>query len=313
MLTKTINLYKNREDVTLTTYITAEKGELNMLGKRPAVLICPGGAYLGCSDREAEPVALKFAAMGYHAFVLRYSTYDEGKGFPDLNGLIGNMPVKEHCVHPNPVRDIGKAMLTIHENADDWFVDMNRIAVCGFSAGGHNAAMYGVYWHHQLITDFLGTQKENIKPAAMILCYPLIDYLSLSENRGKADEDSFAAALGRAASTAFFGTANPSIDMLKSASPHLHVSAETPPAFIWTTYADELLPAHHSLQMAHAMAKNSIPFEMHIFEDGPHGLSLGTQATSVNTAQLDRDSAKWIDLAECWLGKRFAIKLPNPK
>lgn len=67
MITETVRLYRDREDVLLTSYILAEAGELHTQGKRPAVLVCPGGAYLNCSDREGEPVALKFAAMGYHA------------------------------------------------------------------------------------------------------------------------------------------------------------------------------------------------------------------------------------------------------
>ena len=103
MLTETIKLYEDREDVTLTTYVIAEKGELRGQGKRPAVLICPGGAYMSCSDREAEPVALKFAAMGYHAFVLRYSVYGEGdNSFPDLSKPL---EVKENCQFPNPMCD----------------------------------------------------------------------------------------------------------------------------------------------------------------------------------------------------------------
>ncbi len=78
MIPKTIQLYANRPDVTLTTYVLADSPELLNGKVRPAVLVCPGGAYLNCSDREAEPVALRFAAMGYHAFVLRYSTYGNG-------------------------------------------------------------------------------------------------------------------------------------------------------------------------------------------------------------------------------------------
>ena len=73
MITTTIQLYEERPDVSLTTYVLADSPELLKGKRRPAVLICPGGAYLNCSDREAEPVALRFAAMGYHAFVLRYS------------------------------------------------------------------------------------------------------------------------------------------------------------------------------------------------------------------------------------------------
>ena len=92
MHTETLQLYPDRQDVTLTPYVLADSPELLRGKLRPAVLICPGGAYLGCSDREAEPVALRFAAMGYHAFVLRYATYYEGE-----RGLIpmpGEMPVK---------------------------------------------------------------------------------------------------------------------------------------------------------------------------------------------------------------------------
>ena len=69
MKTDLIRLYENREDVTLTCYLWDDSPELLNGKKRPAVLICPGGAYLGCSDREGEPVALRFASMGYHAFV----------------------------------------------------------------------------------------------------------------------------------------------------------------------------------------------------------------------------------------------------
>lgn len=84
MITKTIELYDGRSDVTLTTYIRSNSLELLNGKERPAVLICPRGAYLGCSDREAEPVALRFVAMGYHAFVLRYSTYSNSKGFAPI-------------------------------------------------------------------------------------------------------------------------------------------------------------------------------------------------------------------------------------
>jgi acetyl esterase/lipase len=144
MKTESIRLYEDREDVTLTPCLISETGEMHAQGKRPAVLICPGGAYLSCSDREAEPVALQFMAMGYHAFVLRYSVFfGTQQGWPDLNA---HFEVKQDRVHPAPVREIGMAMKLIHDRAEEWNVDTDRIAVCGFSAGGHNAAMYSVYW-----------------------------------------------------------------------------------------------------------------------------------------------------------------------
>lgn len=120
MKTEVIQLYKDRKDVTLTTYILQDSPELLAGRARPAVLICPGGGYFFCSDREAEPVALKFASMGYHAFVLRYSTYcGEGRKMPNLEGTI---PVNENSKYPNAMREIGKAMLIIREHAGAWLV-----------------------------------------------------------------------------------------------------------------------------------------------------------------------------------------------
>ena len=174
MLTETIELYEDRQDVTLTTYVLDDSPELLNGKKRPAVLVCPGGGYIGCSDREAEPVALRFAAMGYHAFVLRYSTYSGG-GLGEWPPN-GKMPLNPKCVHPGPVRDIGKAFLAIGEQADDWLVDMDRVAICGFSAGGHNCAMYSVYWHDPLIAGFFQVEPDRLKPAAAIIAYGLGDF-----------------------------------------------------------------------------------------------------------------------------------------
>lgn len=308
MLTETIKLYEDREDVTLTTYVIAEKGEMHEQGKRPAVLICPGGAYMSCSDREGEPVALKFAAMGYHAFVLRYSVYGEGEnGFPDLSKPL---VVKENCQFPNPMCEIGKAMLIIREHAEDWSVDMDRVAVCGFSAGAHNTAMYGVYWDKPIVTENLHTTKEMIRPAALILGYTLSDYIYMKEAAG-ASSDPMAESLFAASNTAFLGTAKPDEEKLLAVSPARLVTENTPPTFLWATAADELVPVQHSIWMAHALADHQVPFEMHIFEEGPHGLSVSTQASAISKSQMNADAAKWMDLADCWLEKRFALDLPE--
>lgn len=307
MLTETIRLYEDRKDVTLTTYVIGEKGEMAAAGKRPAIIICPGGAYFGCSDREAEPIALKFSSMGYQTFVLRYSTYGEGEPcFPDISKPL---PVKEHCQHPAPVREIGKAMLMIREHSDPWMVDTERIAVCGFSAGAHNAAMYSVYWHTPLLTEYFGVDADSLKPAAVILGYCLSDYLFMKKisNETKPMDKMFFAA----SNTAFLGEAEPSEEKLLAVSPSRLVTEKNPPAFIWATAADELVPVQHSIRMAHALADKKIPFEMHIFEEGPHGLSVSTQASALAKSEIYPDAAKWMDLADAWLQKRFALKLPE--
>jgi len=303
MLIKTIPLYKNNPDITLTTYILEDSPELLNGKKRPAVLICPGGGYLGCSDREAEPVALRFAAMGYHAFVLRYSTYYGHFQSPDLD----NMPPKAETSRPAPVRDIGKAFLILREHADNWSLDMDKIALCGFSAGGHNVAMYSVYWDKPLITQHFNKDAALFKPAASIIGYALTDYHLIFEQ----EYDPISMNLQRATAIAFLGTAEPDKALLAEVSPARHVSANTPPTFIWATAADGLVPVEHSTRMANALAQAGIPFEIHIFEEGMHGLSLADQATASSLMQLDANAAKWVSLASIWLSKRFSLSLPE--
>lgn len=299
MITTTIQLYENRPDVTLTTYVLADSPEMLDGQARPAVLICPGGAYLGCSDREAEPVALRLAAMGYHAFVLRYSTYHNGE--PGFVPLTGDLPVNTNSVHPAPMRDIGKAFLTLHANADEWLVDMNRVALCGFSAGAHNCAMYSVYWHDPIIYEFFGEE-----PAAAILGYGVLDYrLMFGEIK-----DPFAQELSDAASIALMGTKSPPPELLDTLSPVLHVSENTPPTFLWATAADALVPVENTTRMATALAHVGVPFEVHVFEEGRHGLSLADQASAASLQEIDIDAAAWIGLVEIWLKKRFALPLP---
>lgn len=119
MKTEFITLNKER-NVTLTAYIQPVGGKFSNITKRPAILILPGGGYQYCSDREADPVAFAYLQAGYQTFILRYS-------------------VAEHNTWPNPLEDVEQAMELIRNRAD-WYVYPNKIAVAGFSAGGHLAA-----------------------------------------------------------------------------------------------------------------------------------------------------------------------------
>ena len=308
MKTEVIKLYESREDVKLTTYVLADSPELLAGKKRPAIIICPGGGYFNCSDREAEPVALKFVSKGYHAFVLRYSTYcgGAGGGIPDLSKPV---PVNENSLYPNAMREIGKSMLIIREHADEWLVDVDRIAVCGFSAGGHNAAMYATKWHEDIISGYFGEDKEKFRPAAAILGYPLTDYVYKRDSEAK--RPAMDQLFFRASDMAYLGTEAPEKAVLDDVSPARHVTENTPPTFLWATSADELVPVQHSLIMARALAENNVPFEIHIFESGPHGLGTADPAGAEAKSQIYPDAAKWVELAGCWLEKRFALPLPE--
>ena len=304
MITKTFHLYDDRPGVTLTAYVLDDSKELLDGKHRPGILICPGGAYLGCSDREAEPVALRFNAMGYHAFVLRYSTYTlDHPGFD----AFGNekMEVNPHSMYPSPMRDIGKAFLLLHEHAADWRLEMDKIALCGFSAGAHNCAMFSVYWNQPVIHAFFDEEPGKFKPAATILAYTLADYHLMVQ---KFDNPA-AGAISSAANFAYLGTQTPSDELLDKVSPAKQVTSSTPPMFLWSTAADTLVPVENTTRMATALAQAKVPFEVHIFEEGPHGLSLGDQSSAGNAAFINADAAQWVGLAERWLKKRFALPL----
>ncbi|MCD7885140.1 MAG: alpha/beta hydrolase [Lachnospiraceae bacterium] len=307
MKVEKVYLYENRKDVSLTCYIWDDSREMLNGKARPAVLICPGGAYLGCSDREGEPIALRFASMGYHAFVLRYSVYDEGGAFVlEDPAMLGSLLPKKICQYPNPMIEVGMAMKFIHEMSDSWLVDTKRIAVCGFSAGAHNAAMFSTQWQTKIISDALGVDAEYVRPAACILGYTLSDYTFLSEYL-KGELSPELQLLYAGYNISYTGTAVPTGDILDKISPAKNVSSFTPPTFLWATSEDNLVPVQNSIRMAHALADQKVPFEIHIFEKGPHGMALATQASAGHAGDMNSDAAKWVDLCDKWLEKRFAF------
>lgn len=137
---KMINIaLPGHEDATLEGYILDCELSLGQETSRPAIIICPGGGYLYCSPREAEPVALAYAAKGIHAFILRYSTGRNAAGLA-------------------PLKEVDWAVGYVRENAEKWHIDPKKILTCGFSAGGHVALA-------------AGTLSQN-RPNGMVLCYP---------------------------------------------------------------------------------------------------------------------------------------------
>lgn len=298
MLIEKIQLWEDIDYVTLQTYILEYSPELQPERKRPAVIVCPGGAYLGTSDREGEPVAMRFAAQGYHTFVLRYTTFYRNSAENCSEPPIVNPGV----VYPQPVFDLAKAVLTVRQNAEGWNIDINQIAVCGFSAGGHLAASLGVHWQDFFLKDKLGVSNELLKPNALILGYPLLDYLSLKQEAAvKADAPTME--LWHLSNQAVFGVSEPSDEDLEKLSPSRYVSSLTPPAFLWHTADDPLVYVSNSLNFSHALADHQVPFELHVFESGVHGLSLCDETTAGEEGHINIDCQPWALLAMNWLKK----------
>ncbi|WP_338533649.1 alpha/beta hydrolase [Paenibacillus peoriae] len=254
-------------------------------------------------------MALKFAAMGYHAFVLKYSTY--GIDLKKISNFREMMPVEKNSLFPNPMLDIAKAMLLIRERAEEWKVDTDKIVLCGFSAGAHNCAMYGVYWNQPVILDAIDTKAEQLKPAALILGYSPFDFVMHVKLLPTMSTDN--QGLFEFFSLAYTGMLTPDEEMFRRISPYFHVSDHTPPTFLWSTANDELVPPQHTTAMANALAVNKIPFEMHIFEEGPHGLSLANQSSAEFDDDINPDVSEWVRLAERWLLKRFRLEVQRPR
>ena len=260
-----------KTDATLTAYVHSVSDAIEPDRKRASVLICPGGGYGMVSDRENEPIALAFLAMGYNAFVLRYST-------ADLNDE----------KYPTQLLESSAALAYIRRNCEKYHVKSDCISVCGFSAGGHMAAMLGTLWNEDVVTERLGIEFGENRPDGMILSYPVITGGEFA-HRG-----SFEKLLGE----------NSEKDLLFKCSLENSVGDHTPPAFIWHTLTDGSVPVENSFIFAGALKKANIPFELHIYPDGPHGLSLGTRETiSPSAERFNPHVSSWIELCNKWIIK----------
>lgn len=246
----------------MTVYSLSNTKEVDINRKRPAILVCPGGGYHMTSDREAEPIMVNFLSQGYVVFVLRYSV--------------------SPATHPQPILDVSRAMWLIRENADAYNVDSDRIGVIGFSAGGHLAAHLGVAWNQEFISDLIGMPKGINKPNALILCYPVISYNS--------HQGSFKNLLGNKATE----------EELHALSCELHVGAHTPPTFLWHTFNDNVVPVENSLVFAKSLRDNDIPFELHIYPDGKHGLSVCTREVAISDDGINEYCADWMPACLKW-------------
>lgn len=258
-------------DATLTTYVRSTSDAIEPGRTRPGILICPGGGYNSVSDRENEPIALAFLAKGYNAFVLRYST-------ADLND----------AKYPTQLLESSAAVAYIRRNSEKYHIKSDSIAICGFSAGGHMAAMLGTLWNESVVTEKLGIEFGENKPNGMILSYPVITSGEFA-HRGSFDKL----------------IAQPQSDeLLYKLSLENSVGEHTPPAFIWHTLTDGAVPVENSFLFANAMKRADVPFELHIYPDGPHGLSLGTRETISSAAdRFNPHVSSWIDLCDKWIVK----------
>lgn len=260
--------------VYMDCYLHENVEKWQYVKKRPAVVVCPGGGYGMCSPREADIIALQYLAAGYHAFVVYYS-------------------LGERAAFPQPIVDLSVAMKTIREHAEEWSLISEQIAVCGFSAGGHLVASLGTLWNHPEIMEKANCPNGENRPNGLILGYPVITTRSWMKPH-----------LPR-----LIGDRDP-VETERLLDCSQNVGQHTPPSFLVHTFMDNGVSVEESLCFATALDRQNVPFELHVFPDGTHGLATG------DTLTCDRvypSFQKWIELSVLWLKGLFSEgEKPDP-
>ena len=255
-------------EATVTAYlhdVIKNREEKPFREKYPSVVVCPGGGYCFCSPREADPVVYEYLSKGYNVFLLNYSVGENASNF-------------------NPLKELSSTVMEIRKNANAWNCDTDKIAVCGFSAGGHLCASLATLWNNERFLAKFDNQGGLNKPNAVILGYAAI---SSSEFGHK--------------SSIMKVSGEESGEFYDFFSLEKRVTPETAPCFIWHTLTDPAVPVQNALVFADALRKNDVTFEMHIFPTGSHGLSVCNNETN----SKNKHTAQWVDLSVKFLDLMF--------
>lgn len=222
---------------------------------RPAVLVIPGGGYCHVSQREGEPVALRFLARGYNAFVLEYSV----------------SPLR----FPTALQEAAMAMAYIRRNAGELEINPHMVAAIGFSAGGHLCGTLGMLYDAPEVASI--GEPAQLRPDALGLCYPV------AVSWGPTHEGSFESLCGEDGSL----RQRLSLDRL--------VRPDMPPVYLWHTRDDDAVPCRNSLVLANALADAGVDMALRLYRHGHHGLSTADEQTNPawELPELSPDICHW--------------------
>ena len=240
-------------------YLQEDYDTLQAHKVRPAVIICPGGAYRWRSPREKDAPAFEFLSMGYQVFILEYSCAEQAGG----------------C---RPLWELAQAVCGLRRNHEAWHIDPDKIAVLGFSAGGHLAASLGALWNDPELA-----LPAWSRPDALVLCYPVVSTGEFAHEE----------------SAQWVSGGDPALrEKLNLLN---RVTENFPPTFLWHGGGDASVPPENSLLLAVELKRHKVPFEYHLFGSGAHGISTCTQ--EVETP--DEVCRAWVPLCKTWLNRRF--------
>ena len=227
-----------KDTPTLTPFLPAAEKATGA-----AFIICPGGGYGGLAEHEGKGYALWFNEHGIAGFVLKYRLGSAGYR------------------HPIMLQDAGRAVRLVRARAAEWQVDPKRIGIIGSSAGGHLASTLLTHFDAGKPDAADPIERQSSRPDLGVLCYPVITMGQFGHQGSKNN------LLGK----------DPSPELVGELSNELHVTKDTPPCFLWHTYADTGVLVENSLQFAAALRKAGVPFDLHVYQKGAHGIGLGSQ------------------------------------
>ncbi|MGH7992736.1 MAG: alpha/beta hydrolase [Limisphaerales bacterium] len=231
-----------------------------------AMVICPGGGYSHLAPHEGNDYALWLNQYGVTCFVLKYRL-----------GLSGYH-------YPAEFQDGTRALRWVRAHAADYKIDPHRVGVMGSSAGGHMASMLLTHFDSGNTNSDDPVERQSSRPDLGILCYPVI---TLGEYAHQGSKDNL---LGK----------HPPGKLVKLLSSELQVKTNTPPCFIWCTYEDKTVPMENSLMFAEALRKNHVPFDLHIYQKGGHGMGLKDKPPFAHPHPWAADCLFWLK-AQNWV------------
>jgi len=240
---------------TLTPYLAPARADGS---PAPTFLVLPGGGYGALAEHEGKGYAEWFAAHGISAFVLQYRLGSHGYR------------------HPAMLHDAARAMRLLRAKAGEFGIDPGRIGIIGSSAGGHLAATLLTQFDAGDASATDPAERLSSRPDVGILCYPVITLTEPFTHRGSRDN--------------LLGADAPE-ELRLAMSAERNVTAATPPTFIWHTLEDQAVPVENVFLFASALRRQGVPFALHIYEPGRHGLGLG--------------QTEWGPTALRWLGLRW--------
>ena len=224
------------KDIPTLTVYKPEDGKAS----GAAMVICPGGGYGGLAQHEGKDYAEWLAKHGITGFVLKYRLGSAGYRHPVMLG------------------DAARAVRLVRDRANEWGIDPKRVGIMGSSAGGHLASTLLTHFDNGNLQSSDSVEGQNSRPDLGILCYPVITLGEFTHAGSKKN------LLGE----------NPSAELVKLLSNELQVTSNTPPTFLWHTYEDTGVVPQNSMLFAMALQKNKVPYELHVYEKGKHGIGL---------------------------------------